>query len=56
MEATSLELAVIRSHQDIENGVMDFIPLAIFGTIAIVCYLRIIPILKRDRNVACLDP
>lgn len=33
---------------------LNFIPLAIFGVIAIVCYLRIIPILKESRNFAYL--
>ena len=33
---------------------LNFIPLAIFGTIAMVCYLRIIPILKKNRNFAYL--
>ena len=33
---------------------LNFIPLAIFASIAMVCYLRIIPILKRNRNFAYL--
>ncbi|HEG42942.1 MAG TPA: hypothetical protein ENH94_02725 [Phycisphaerales bacterium] len=33
---------------------LNFIPLAVFGTIAMICYLRIIPILKKNRNFAYL--
>ncbi len=37
-----------------QGDYLNFIPLAIFATISMVCYLRIIPTLKRNRNFAYL--